>query len=68
VGGGSQALICTNISYKYVANADTWEALPNFPIAVAGQAYGQFSDGKIIACGGYQGDWDTVTNKTYIAG
>ena len=57
-----------NISYKYVGSTDTWTALPNFPIAVAGQAYGQFSDGKIIACGGYQTNTTTVTNKTYLAG
>jgi N-acetylneuraminic acid mutarotase len=67
-GGFNQAGTCTNISYKYVASTNTWEALPNFPIAIAGQAYGQFADGKIIACGGYQTNQYTVTNKTYMAG
>ena len=57
----------TNVSYKYAASTDTWVQLPNFPIAVGGQAYGIFEDGKVIACGGYENNLSTVTNKTYMA-
>ena len=67
-GGHNSSNNSTNVSYEYDVATDTWTALPNFPIAVAGQAYGQFSDGKIIACGGYQTNTTTVTNKTYLAG
>ena len=66
--GGSDNVNCSAAVYEYDTATDTWTALPDFPVAVAGQAYDMFNNGQIFACGGRGPTTGTTINKAYLAG